>query len=171
MSFHQGSTLVSIYKSAKPNFVGSRQTNRTNTPAGLCNANCDGTRQNAPRPLARSAKGRKVNGQIKTRRGWYSESWGQLCLSLSSLSNASSTTGPAPLDHLNCRIAKNRLSTCSNAAKRADRVGWQQPACVTNLTLSSSVPTFRRNLLLPSSGLKCAHIHPKFYAHLHTVEY
>ena len=31
--------------------------------------------------LARSAKGRKGNGQITTRRGWHSQSWGQLCRS------------------------------------------------------------------------------------------
>jgi hypothetical protein len=103
--------------------------------------------------LARSAKGRKVNGQIKTRRGWYSESWGQLCLSISvftfTAGNASSTNGPAPLDHLHCRIAEHRLGTCLNAPTRADRVGWQQPACVTSPTLSSSESTFRRNLLLP----------------------
>ena len=88
-----------------------------------------------------------------------------VCLSISvftfTAGNASSTTCPAPLDHLHCRIAEHRLGKCLNAPTRSDRVGWQQPACVTNRTLSSSVPTFRRNLLLPSSGMKCAHIHSK----------
>jgi hypothetical protein len=78
------STKAPHCRSAKPNYVGSQKSHvaRTHrlvwamlTAMGL-----------GPTLLARSAKGRKVNGQIKTRRGWYSQSWGQLCLSLSSLS-------------------------------------------------------------------------------------
>jgi len=61
--------------------------------------------------LARSAKGRKVNGQIKKRRGWYSESWGQLCLSLSSLSLL---VTPA------ARPVRRHWTTCTAASPSTD---------------------------------------------------
>jgi len=92
-----------------------------------------------------------------------------VCLSISvftfTAGNASSTTGPAPLNHLHCRIAEHRLGTCLNAPTRADRVGWQQPACVTNPTLSSSKPTFRRNLLLPLQDRSAHTFTQNCYAH------
>jgi len=74
------STKAPHYNSTKPNFVGRQKSHVARTHrlvwATLTAMGLGRTF------LARSAKGRKVNGQIKTRRGWYSESWGQLCLSV-----------------------------------------------------------------------------------------